>query len=73
MKCIEYLLYFYIMKGGTGVFISGNVTPGTILAIFPGVVHLPEYTTKKNYVESLMPDDNFFLMKRYLRVIFIFV
>ena len=47
------------------MFISGNVTPGTILAIFPGKVHLPEYTTKKNYIDTLLPDEHFFLMKRY--------
>lgn len=50
---------------GKGVFLHGRASAGSIVAIFPGVVHLREYTGKKNYVEdNLLPDVNFFLMRR---------
>ena len=54
---------------GNGVFIrmhqDGIIAPGTVLAFFPGLVHLPEYTTKKGYVtEKLLPDPHLMLMCR---------
>lgn len=54
---------------GQGVFLrcapGVTVPPGTLLALFPGLVHLPEYTTKTNYVqENLLPDPHFMLMAR---------
>jgi len=32
--------------------------------MYPGLVHLPEYTQKAGYLESLLPDDDLFLMSR---------
>jgi hypothetical protein len=50
---------------GKGVFMQGNAGAGVIVAVFPGHVHLREYTAQINYVEeNLLPDDNFFLMRR---------
>ena len=50
---------------GKGVFLQGRAGAGSVVAIFPGVVHLREYTGKRNYVEeNLLPDKNFFLMRR---------
>jgi len=54
---------------GTGVFIrcppGASVAPGTLLAFFPGLVHLPEHTAKKDYLQdNLLPDPHFMLMGR---------
>ena len=48
-----------------GVFIKGEVAPGTVIALFPGTIHLAEFARGKDYLKSLMPDDNFNLMMRY--------
>lgn len=48
-----------------GVFIKGEVAPGTVIALFPGTIHLAEFAKGKDYLKSLMPDDNFNLMMRY--------
>ena len=48
-----------------GVFIKGEVAPGTVIALFPGTIHLAEFANGKDYLKSLMPDDNFNLMMRY--------
>ena len=39
--------------------------PGTVLAFFPGAVHLNEYARKEEYIQRLMPDDDFNLISRY--------
>ena len=67
-KAVGYCPYIgpsRIAKDERGVFIEGNAFTGSIVAIFPGIVHLREYAGKKNYLEqNLMPDPHFFLMKR---------
>lgn len=61
-----YLSEFSADPHGKGVVLQGRAPAGAVVAIFPGVVHLREYTGGKNYVEeNLLPDDNFFLMRRY--------
>ncbi len=56
-----YLDHSKLPDAGTGVFVNGDVCAGTIVALFPGLVHLREYTGKSNYVEkNLLPDPNFF-------------
>lgn len=50
----------YVMNTGPRNFIS----PGTLLAIFPGLVHLSEYTKSNDYVASLFPDPDFQLTMR---------
>lgn len=54
-----------IPSGGNGLFLRGSVVhPGTVVAIFPGKVHLAEFLTNE-YVESeLFPDPHFYLMGR---------
>jgi hypothetical protein len=54
-----------VVNSGDGVFVKeGSILPGQIIALFPGHVHLAEYTKKKEHIESLLPDDNFMLMVR---------
>lgn len=61
-----YIAESEVDKKGKGVFMSGRACAGSVVAIFPGVVHLREYVGKKNYLEeNLLPDENFFLMRRY--------
>jgi hypothetical protein len=38
--------------------------PGTVIALIPGVVHLSEYTSQKDYIKKLLPDDDFNLLMR---------
>jgi hypothetical protein len=59
-----------ISGAGSGVFLKGKVCAGTVLALFPGEVHLAEYVTKKGYIDDLFPDDDFFLMRRYRLLVF---
>ena len=60
-----YLADSTVHVGGKGVFMKGHARVGAVVAIFPGVVHLAEYVGKKNYIEkNLLPDENFFLMRR---------
>ena len=54
---------------GMGLFIvckPGTLIPaGTLLALYPGLVHLPEFTTKTGYIRSeLLPDPHLMLMLR---------
>ena len=54
---------------GDGVYLRCKddvvIPPGTVLGIFPGLVHLPEFTNKNDYVmENLLPDPDFLLMVR---------
>jgi len=51
---------------GNGVFIKqGIVLPGTVLAFVPGYVHLTEYASKRQYLDTLLPDNDQMLMGRY--------
>jgi hypothetical protein len=54
---------------GRGLFIAcppdAIIPAGTMLALYPGLVHLPEYTTKPGYIRGeLLPDPNLMLMLR---------
>jgi hypothetical protein len=54
---------------GRGLFLAcpqdAIIPAGTLLALYPGLVHLPEYTTKPGYIRSeLLPDPNLMLMLR---------
>ena len=53
---------------GNGIFIhcsdSKLIPAGTVIALFPGLVHLAEYTRKTEYVDQLLPDPNFMLVLR---------
>jgi len=54
-----------VSNAGDGVFVKeGSVLPGQVIALFPGHVHLAEFTRKKGHIEGLLPDDNFMLMVR---------
>ena len=44
---------------------GAEVVPGTVLAFFPGAVHLNEFARKEEYVNRLLPDDHFNLISRY--------
>lgn len=59
---------------GNGLFLRGTVVhPGTVVALFPGKVHLPQYLTN-DYVDSeLLPDQNFFLMGRYWNFLYFII
>jgi hypothetical protein len=41
-----------------------ELAPGTVLAIYPGLVHLSEYLQDQKYVERLLPDEELMLMSR---------
>ena len=54
-----------VVNAGDGVFVKeGSILPGQVIALFPGHVHLAEFTKRKEHIESLLPDDNFMLMMR---------
>jgi len=54
-----------IPNAGYGVFLKGTyVSAGTVMVLFPGLVHLAQYLTN-DYVDStLLPDPEYFLMAR---------
>lgn len=56
-----------ILNSGDGVFVKTKqeLTPGTVIAFYPGLVHLPEFTIQPSYLNTLLPDDDLFLMSRY--------
>lgn len=58
-----------IPDAGNGVFIrcrvNQNVAPGTVIALFPGLVHLKQFVSDGQYVvKNLLPDEEFMLMAR---------
>ena len=54
-----------IPDAGDGVFVKlGRCSPGTVVAYFPGFVHVREFTTKADYIKRLLPDDDFMLFGR---------
>lgn len=55
-----------ISNSGEGVYISApnGVYPGTVVCLYPGLVHLKEYLRDRDYLSSLLPDENFMLMAR---------
>jgi hypothetical protein len=55
-----------IPLAGNGLFARGSVLyPGSVIGIFPGKVHLPQYLTNEYVDAELLPDPNFFLMGRF--------
>ena len=55
-----------IPNGGNGIFVKqGRILPGTVVAFLPGYVHLTEYASKREYLDTLLPDDDQMLMGRY--------
>lgn len=54
-----------IPQAGLGLFTLGSVVyPGSVVGIFPGLVHLPQYLTNEYVDAELLPDPQFFLMGR---------
>eukprot|EP01041_Mallomonas_annulata_P010678 gene10678-22286_t len=53
-----------ISNSGNGLFLKGKAMPGDVLALYPGMVHLSEYTSKAGYFQTLLPDDDLYLMSR---------
>jgi hypothetical protein len=58
-----------IPNAGKGLFLKNigkrkSISPGSVIAIFPGVVHLYEYVKNVNYIKNLFPDPNYLLMMR---------
>ena len=51
---------------GDGVFIntSDTLIPGTVICLYPGLVHLKEYLKTPEYFRSILPDPDFLLMAR---------
>ena len=59
-----------IPNAGDGVFIrcheNCTIPAGTVLGLFPGLVHLQEFTSQKDYVvKKLLPDTDLMLMARF--------
>ncbi|CAM9099009.1 unnamed protein product [Discosporangium mesarthrocarpum] len=53
-----------IPGAGMGLFVEGCAPEGALVAIYPGLVHLPENLCEPDYIAELLPDDDFFLMAR---------
>ncbi|CAN0300413.1 unnamed protein product [Pylaiella littoralis] len=49
---------------GLGLFVEGSAAEGAVVAIYPGVVHLPEHLRSQKYAAALLPDEEHFLMGR---------
>lgn len=54
-----------LVNAGNGVFLRGKVNPGDVIAIYPGLVHLSEYTRNSTYIQNLLPDDDYMIMTRF--------
>jgi hypothetical protein len=69
MNDLKYTVYTKkscIPNAGDGAFISTTVTipPGTIVCLYPGLVHLREHLRDDDYLSMLLPDPDFMLMTR---------
>ena len=54
-----------VPNAGLGCFYRGpRLPPGSVVTLFPGVVHLPEFLTTNDAVNQLLPDDNLMVMSR---------
>ncbi|CAM9450292.1 unnamed protein product [Choristocarpus tenellus] len=51
-------------SAGLGLFVEGAAPEGALVAIYPGLVHLPENLCQEEYRSKLLPDEDFFLMAR---------
>lgn len=51
---------------GDGAFVSSNsgIPPGTVVSLYPGLVHLKEFLREDSYFSSILPDPDFMLMAR---------
>ena len=51
---------------GDGAFLSTStgVPPGTVVGLYPGLVHLKEFLRNDGYFSSILPDPDFMLMAR---------
>jgi hypothetical protein len=59
-----------IPAAGHGVFLqttpsSVPIVPGTIVALYPGILHLKEHLQDRAYFRALLPDRDFMIMTRY--------
>ena len=55
-----------IPGAGTGVFINSKeeIPPGTVMLLYPGLVHIRDDLKNPGYLQSLLPDKDFMLMVR---------
>mmetsp|Transcript_16094 Transcript_16094/g.15452 ORF Transcript_16094/g.15452 Transcript_16094/m.15452 type:complete len:347 (-) Transcript_16094:52-1092(-) len=53
-----------IPNSGEGMYIRGEVCTGTVIAFFPGMVHISEYTKDPAYVQALLPDPDHMMIVR---------
>ncbi len=55
-----------LAEAGEGAFITAttSIPPGTVVALYPGLVHLKEYLREDDYLSSILPDPDFMLMAR---------
>lgn len=56
-----------IPGAGNGVFLNTEkpfICTGTVVALYPGLVHLKESLMDREYIKSILPDPNFMLMSR---------
>lgn len=53
-------------NAGEGVFVhtSASLIPGTVMALYPGLVHLKEHLRNKQNLFALLPDPHLMLMSR---------
>lgn len=43
---------------------NGKLLPGTVVALYPGLIHLKEHLRDRTYFQSILPDPNMLLMAR---------
>lgn len=55
-----------IAGAGDGAFLSTKtgIPPGTVVSLYPGLVHLKEFLRNDGYFSSILPDPDFMLMAR---------
>lgn len=56
-----------IPNAGRGVFMNTSkelICPGTLVALYPGTVHLKEHMRSQKDLDKLLPDDDFMIMFR---------
>ena len=54
-----------VLGAGNGLFIRGGVMAGTLVAYFPGVVHLREHLRDPKAMDQFDEDPNFMILSRY--------
>lgn len=54
-----------IKKAGEGLFVKrGSVCPGTVISLYPGLVHLTEHCTAE-HLDTILPDPDIQLAQRF--------